>query len=95
MVGGGVEVESGNLTLINSTVSGNVISGDSEGGGIDMRSSTGTLTLGNDTIFGNTALQGGNISGASTQMTLAGTIIAGGVASRRAQHDGETAASTR
>ena len=80
VVGGGVEAESGNLTLINSTVSGNVSSGDSEGGGIDMRSSTGTLTLGNDTIFGNTALQGGNISGASTQMTLAGTIIAGGVA---------------
>ena len=54
VVGGGVEAESGNLTLINSTVSGNVSSGDSEGGGIDMRSTTGTLTLGNDTIFGNT-----------------------------------------
>jgi hypothetical protein len=80
VVGGGVAAESGNVTLINSTVSGNVISGDSEGGGIDMRSSTGTLTLGNDTIFGNTAAQGGNISAASTQITLAGTIIAGGVA---------------
>ncbi len=80
VIGGGLDAESGNLTLINSTVSGNVITGDSEGGGIDMRSSTGKLTLGNDTIFGNSAQQGGNIDAISTQMTLAGTIIAGGVA---------------
>ena len=49
----------GTLSLINSTVSGNTVTGPySEGGGI---SNYGTLTLSNSTISGNTATSGGGI----------------------------------
>ncbi len=78
VVGSGFGIDSGSLILINSTVAGNVITGQSgEGAGIDMRG-TG-LTLANATVFGNSAPQGGNLNVSSSQLTLAGTLIAGGV----------------
>ena len=79
MLGGGISTDTGSLVLINSTVSGNVISGQNgQGGGIDKVGS-GTLTLSSDTIFGNSAPAGGNLYVSSSQLKLAGSIIAGGV----------------
>lgn len=79
VLGGGIGVEVGNLVVINSTITANIVSGtDGEGGGISM-SGGGTLTLGSDTIFGNTAPRGGNLSVSGTALRIGSTIIAGGV----------------
>jgi hypothetical protein len=70
--GGGINVQaSGTLTLVSSTVAGN-ISG-SVGGGIE---NLGTLTVEASTITGNSGSAGAAISNASTKLALAGDLIA-------------------
>lgn len=79
VVGGGVSIGSGSAALINSTIAGNVATGaNGEGGGVDMRS-TGALVMAADTVFGNTAGEGGNLYASSSQFRINSTIIAGGV----------------
>lgn len=72
-LGGGIYVRFiGQLTLVNSTVSGNV--GDS-GGGIE---SDGALTIWNSTITSNVSPQGGGIA-AVANLYLRNSIVAGNI----------------
>jgi predicted outer membrane repeat protein len=61
--GGGIFTQ-GTLVVENSTISGNVATGDSQGGGIFCMT-TGTVTLTNSTVSGNTGDQGGGMFVAS------------------------------
>jgi hypothetical protein len=69
--GGGI-FSSGNLTLINSIVSGN--SARTSGGGIAVGSSEGTLTIENSTVSDNTAAFGGGISAAGLTTLTNSTV---------------------
>lgn len=75
--GGGI-FNAGALTLINSTISGNVAT--NEGGGI-FSSDTGTLTVTNSTIVDNAASDGGGIrSGGAAEVTITNSTISGNAA---------------
>src|SRR5690606_9777705 len=63
----------GAVTVVNSTVSGNLASGWGVGGGV---STSGTLTVTNSTISDNDGVGGGGISNTGT-MRLANTVVAG------------------
>ena len=74
-IGGGIANLNANLTILNSTISGNVAV---QGGGIW---STGTLTLTNGTTSDNMASAfGGGIHNAEGTVNLANTIVAGNTA---------------
>jgi hypothetical protein len=62
--GGGIFNYNGTVTLLNTTISGNTASGNTDvgrGGGIFNESGYGDLTLRNSTVTGNTATLGGGI----------------------------------
>ena len=71
--GGGGLATAGAVTVVNSTVSGNLASGWGVGGGV---STSGTLTVTNSTISDNDGVGGGGISNTGT-MRLANTVVAG------------------
>ncbi len=80
----GFIVNEGRLTLSNSTVSGNTVTGPGVGGGIN---NSGTLTLSNSTVSGNTATglgcgnpnSGGGINNSGT-LTLSNSTVSGNTA---------------
>jgi predicted outer membrane repeat protein len=74
--GGAIETGAADITLTNSTFSGNTAAG--QGGGI--RESSGNVTLTNSTISGNTALEGGGIREAGGNVTLTNSTISGNTA---------------
>ncbi len=87
--GGGIDVDDGTLTLINSTVSGNTASSS---GGIDT--DFGTITLVRSTVSGNVATGGGTCTAANLScggglwnfggtMTLIDSIVSGNTADNR------------
>jgi hypothetical protein len=59
--GGGIDLVSGQVKVVNSTIAGNV-AGFSEGGGGGINVRTGSLTVQRSTISGNSADVGGGIS---------------------------------
>lgn len=84
--GGGIELETTAASAIrNTTITGNTAlnnAGGNNGGGIDD-ASTSTLALIDDTITGNFAANGGGFyyAGATTNLSIQNTIIAGNLAS--------------
>jgi hypothetical protein len=78
--GGGI-FNSGTLTIVNSTVSGNATVGISGGGGGIVNS--GTLTIVNSTVSGNTATQGAGINngGDAATVTITNSTFSGNAAS--------------
>jgi hypothetical protein len=84
--GGGIVLETtAPSTINNSTITGNTAlnnAGGTNGGGIDYFSNS-TLALIDDTITGNFATNGGGLfyAGATTNLTVQNTIIAGNLAS--------------
>lgn len=73
--GGGVYSDSSSeITITNSTISGNSVSSSGEGGGVHVRKFA-TVLIRNSTIAGNTSGGGLDISGAD--VTLVSTIVAG------------------
>ena len=74
--GGGIYMDEGNLTLVNSTVTGNTSL--STGGGI--LAAGGSVTIRNSTIAFNSAEDGGGIFLASAVLSLRNSIIANNVA---------------
>ncbi len=78
--GGGI-YNSGTLTIVNSTVSGNTTIGISGGGGGIVNS--GTLTIVNSTVSGNTATQGAgfNNGGDAATVTITNSTFSGNAAS--------------
>jgi len=78
--GGGI-FNSGTLTIVNSTVSGNATVGISGGGGGIVNS--GTLTIVNSTVTGNTATQGAGINngGDAATVTITNSTFSGNAAS--------------
>jgi len=72
--GGGIDLESGTLTVGNSTFSGNT---SSFGGGVD---STSTMTVSNSTFTGNSASEGGGIENIGT-LTVNNSTFSGNTAS--------------
>jgi len=76
--GGGILVSAGALTLVNSTIAGNLA--DAFGGGIETRPSA-TSNLTNDTISGNRSQHdGGGVDNTGGTMTLLNVTVAGNVA---------------
>ena len=76
--GGGIQHVAGDLTLVNSTVSGNVA--EELGGGIGSPLSSGSITLIGSTVTGNTALEeagGLGVFTEATTVTLRNSIVAG------------------
>jgi len=71
----------GQITLTNSTVTGNTASSTGTGGALRNIGATATFTAINSTITNNTAATGGNLAEAagSGAITLQNTIVAGGV----------------
>ena len=85
--GGGIRHISGNLTVVNTTISGNIA--DRRGGGIGSPSAgSGSITLIHTTVTGNTSPDehagGIYVSGSSTEVVLQNSIIAGNSASTKA-----------
>jgi hypothetical protein len=78
--GGGI-FNSGTLTIVNSTVSGNATVGISGGGGGIVNN--GTLTIVNSTVSGNTATQGAGINngGDAATVTITNSTFSGNAAS--------------
>jgi hypothetical protein len=77
--GGGIYNSSGQATVINSTVSGNIATDAVGGGGIYINSSGSTVTLINSTVVSNTAPAATNRDGlylGGGTVTLNGTIVA-------------------
>jgi CSLREA domain-containing protein len=83
-VGGGLaNVEADRLTIVNSTIEGNVVQGSAfgEGGFGGGLALDGTTTLASDTISGNrtqTGGVGGNIQAQSATVSVTNTIVADG-----------------
>jgi CSLREA domain-containing protein len=80
-VGGGI-YNSGTLTLTNSTLSGNKVSGNGSAGGGVFNEGSASLTVNKSTISGNEANQGGGIynSGSATgggSVTITNSTISG------------------
>jgi hypothetical protein len=78
--GGGIE-NNGTLTLLNSTISGNVANG--LGGGLYNSNPYGILTLTNSTVSGNTATSGGGGIHNDGTLTLLNSTISGNAATNR------------
>lgn len=86
--GGGIDVDDGTLTLVNSTVTGNT---SDSSGGIDSDFGTITLigsTVSNNTVAGGTACQGvgscaGGIWNFGGTLTLIDSTVSGNTATRR------------
>ena len=74
--GGGIRIDQNMLTLINTTVSGNLAA---NGGGISINS--GTLVISNSTVIRNSAFNGGGgIFNGSGEIILSNSIVAGNTA---------------
>jgi filamentous hemagglutinin family protein len=75
--GGGIMMEnSGPLTIIKSTIAGNIAT---DGAGI-FQNDSGLLTIETSTISGNQANAGGGIYSSNSQIAIRGTILAGNTA---------------
>lgn len=73
--GGGIYLQTGTSKLVNSTISGNSISGTGSGGGVLV--SGGTVQIANCTLSNNSATAGGGISALGGAVSLINTIVAG------------------
>lgn len=91
--GGGIYVSFGNITTItNSTISNNTANSDSDtngsGGGLFLRSDSGTTTISGSTIDGNRANSGGTSSGfggginIEANLNLTNSTVSGNFAAR-------------
>jgi hypothetical protein len=81
--GGGLYMDGGTLNMSNSTVANNAAAGGYGGGIFNHVYTTGSSTLTNCTISGNTASTGGGIDNQSvvTPFTLTNTLVSGNTAS--------------
>ena len=81
--GGGI-LNSGTVTITNSTISGNSNSGGGGNGGGILNSNGGTVTITNSTISGNSASDGGGISNDNGgTVTITNSTISGNSSNRR------------
>jgi hypothetical protein len=78
LVGGGLQIDQGNVRIVNSTISGNQVNG--RGGGISFTDSGGSLLLRLTTVTGNSVSgRGGSILiGPSAEVELDHSIVANG-----------------
>ncbi len=80
--GGGIYNYDGTVTIANSTLSGNSVSGNSDsGGGGGIYNYDGTVTIANSTFANNTASYGGGIHNQEGTVTISTSTIANNSAS--------------